>query len=99
MTDDEPYKSALNPLLANITENPHISLKNMTSEESTTEVNITITLSTPYLSVANLSSKLTNPIKEFVERDLVENYRFTNNTGILKYGGKSVNIEINVVRE
>jgi len=99
MTDDEPYKSALNPLLANITENPHISLKNMTSEESTTEVNITITLSTPYLSVANLSSKLTNPIKEFVERDLVENYRFANNTGILKYGGKSVNIEINVVRE
>jgi len=42
MTDDEPYKSTLNPLLSQITENPHLSIKNLTSEESATEVNITI---------------------------------------------------------
>ncbi|RLF86388.1 hypothetical protein DRN48_00565 [Thermococci archaeon] len=98
MTDDEPYKSTLNPLLSQITENPHLSIKNLTSEESATEVNITILISTPYLSIQNLNASIVSNLTEFLEKDLVENYRFTNNTGILKYGGKSVNIEINVVR-
>ena len=98
MTDDEPYKSTLNPLLSQITENPHLSIKNLTSEESVTEVNITILISTPYLSIQNLNASIVSSLTEFLEKDLVENYRFTNNTGILKYGGKSVNIEINVVR-
>ncbi|RLF86615.1 hypothetical protein DRN41_02170, partial [Thermococci archaeon] len=98
MTDDEPYKSTLNPLLSQITENPHLSIKNLTSEESATEVNITILISTPYLSIQNLNASIVSSLTEFLEKDLVENYRFTNNTGILKYGGKSVNIEINVVR-
>ena len=98
MTDDEPYKSTLNPLLSQITENPHLSIKNLTSEESATEVNITILISTPYLSIQNLNASIVSNLTEFLEKDLVENYRFTNNTGVLKYGGKSVNIEIDVVR-
>jgi len=98
MTDDEPYKSTLNPLLSQITENPHLSIKNLTSEESATEVNITILISTPYLSIQNLNASIVSSLTEFLEKDLVENYRFTNNTGILKYGGKSVNIEIDMVR-
>ena len=98
MTDDEPYKSTLNPLLSQITENPHLSIKNLTSEESATEVNITILISTPYLSIQNLNASIVSSLTEFLEKDLVENYRFTNNTGVLKYGGKSVNIEIDVVR-
>jgi len=98
MTDDEPYKGTLNPLLSQITENPHLSIKNLTSEESATEVNITILISTPYLSIQNLNASIVSSLTEFLEKDLVENYRFTNNTGVLKYGGKSVNIEIDVVR-
>ena len=98
MTDDEPYKSTLNPLLSQITENPHLSIKNLTSEESVTEVNITILISTPYLSIQNLNASIVSSLTEFLEKDLVENYRFTNNTGVLKYGGKRVNIEIDVVR-
>ena len=98
MTDDESYKSTLNPLLFQITENPHLSIKNLTSEESATEVNITILISTPYLSIQNLNASIVSSLTEFLEKDLVENYRFTNNTGVLKYGGKSVNIEIDVVR-
>lgn len=98
MTDDEPYKSTLNPLLSQITENPHLSIKNLTSEESVTEVNITILISTPYLSIQNLNASIVSSLTEFLEKDLVENYRFTNNTRVLKYGGKSVNIEIDVVR-
>lgn len=98
MTDNEPYKSTLNPLLSQITENPHLSIKNLTSEESVTEVNITILISTPYLSIQNLNASIVSNLTEFLEKDLVENYRFTNNTGVLKYGGKRVNIEIDVVR-
>ncbi|USH00490.1 hypothetical protein K1720_03255 [Thermococcus argininiproducens] len=98
MTDDEPYKSTLNPLLSQITENPHLSIKNFTSEESISEVNITILISTPYLSIQNLNASIVSNLTEFLEKDLVENYRFTNNTGILRYGGKRVNIEIDVVR-
>ena len=98
MTDDEPYKSTLNPLLSQITENPHLSIKNLTSEESVTEVNITILISTPYLSIQNLNASIVSSLTEFLEKDLVENYRFTNNTRVLKYGGKRVNIEIDVVR-
>ena len=98
MTDNEPYKSTLNPLLSQITENPHLSIKNLTSEESVTEVNITILISTPYLSIQNLNASIVSNLTEFLEKDLVENYRFTNNTGVLKYGGKKVNIEIDVVR-
>ncbi|KPU63826.1 hypothetical protein EP1X_01110 [Thermococcus sp. EP1] len=98
MTDDELYKSTLNPLLSQITENPHLSIKNFTSEESITEVNITILISTPYLSIQNLNASIVSNLTEFLEKDLVENYRFTNNTGVLKYGGKRVNIEIDVVR-
>ena len=98
MTDDEPYKSTLNPLLSQITENPHLSIKNLTSEENPTQVNITILISTPYLSIQNLNASIVSNLTEFLEKDLVENYRFTNNTGVLKYGGKRVNIEIDVVR-
>ena len=98
MTDDEPYKSTLNPLLSQITENPHLSIKNLISEESITEVNITILISTPYLSIQNLNASIVSSLTEFLEKDLVENYRFTNNTRVLKYGGKRVNIEIDVVR-
>ncbi|NJE25919.1 hypothetical protein E3E22_04645 [Thermococcus sp. MV5] len=92
MTDDEPY-SELNPIMRNITENPHLSLKSLTSEESRNEVNITVTLSTPFRSIANLTN-LNESIKAFVEKDLVQNFRFTNNSDTLYYGGKEVNIEI-----
>ncbi|KUK18106.1 MAG: Uncharacterized protein XD54_0613 [Thermococcus sibiricus] len=98
MTDDEPYKSTLNPLLSQITENPHLSIKNLTSEEISTQVNITIVISTPYLSIQNLNASIVSHLTEFLEKDLVENYHFTNNTGFLKYGGKTVNITITVVR-
>ncbi|GEM_PF-1170321 len=98
MTDDEPYKSTLNPLLSQITENPHLSIKNLTSEENPTQVNITILISTPYLSIQNLNNSIVSSLTEFLEKDLVENYHFTNDTEGLKYGGKRVNIEIDVVR-
>ena len=96
MTNEEPY-SYLNPILANITENPRLSIKSLTSEETGSEVTIKVTLSTPFQSIETLPSLAEN-ITAFVKKDLVENFRFTDNNGVLSYGGKTVNIEIDVVR-
>lgn len=98
-SDDENY-ALLNPLLDEIVKeegNPHLALKALSSQESRGEVNITITISTPFASVANLTG-LNETIKAFVEKDLTQNFRFTNTTEGIRYGGKVVRIKVYVVR-
>ncbi len=99
MSDEEPYQ-ILNPMLEEIHEaqgNPHLAIKTLKSEESKSAVNITINITTPFSSVANIAG-LNETIKAFIEKDLLRSFRFTNSSGSLIYGGKVVRIEVKVER-
>lgn len=96
-SDEEPYVM-LNPVMEEIHNaegNPHLAIKTLESEESGSDVNITITLSTPFSSVESIAN-LNETIKDFIEKDLLQSFRFTNSSGSLTYGGKIVRIKVRV---
>ncbi|ALV63908.1 hypothetical protein ADU37_CDS22110 [Thermococcus sp. 2319x1] len=99
MSDEEPY-TLLNPIMEEIHRaegNPHLAIKTLKSEESERDVNITISLTTPFSSVAGIDN-LNETIKGFIEKDLVKSFRFTNSSDNLVYGGKVVRIKVKVER-
>ncbi|EHR79175.1 hypothetical protein OCC_01559 [Thermococcus litoralis DSM 5473] len=99
MSDEEPY-TLLNSVMEEIHNaegNPHLAIKTLESEESERDANITITISTPFSSVASIAN-LNETIKDFIEKDLLQSFRFTNSSGTLKYGGKVVRIKVRVER-
>ena len=99
MSNEEPYQ-ILNPMLEEIYEaqgNPHLKIKTLESKESRSDVNITLTITTPFSSVASITG-LNETMKSFIEKDLLQSFRFTNSSGSLIYGGKVVRIKVRVER-
>lgn len=91
--NESPY-TILNPLLSNISGNPHLGLVNMTVSDNGTVVNITLT----FVSSATLPSNAPDLVESFIVEDVARNTNAGKRGSNLIYSNREIVVNVRVVR-